>query len=94
MGLAFLGYAGQSPFNPLPRNPSVDIARLTKSRRDEFILTSLLNTNLPIPPLCTTNSFCPDDASGCLPLVPVGGKCQLNRDGTFHLVVFFNFDQY
>ncbi|WRT66466.1 uncharacterized protein IL334_003425 [Kwoniella shivajii] len=49
-------------------------------RRDEYILSSLLNTDIPIPPLCPSGSFCPDDASGCLDLVDVGGECQLNRD--------------
>ncbi|ORY20636.1 hypothetical protein BCR39DRAFT_451871, partial [Naematelia encephala] len=49
-------------------------------RRDEYILSSLVDANSPIPPLCPPGSFCPDSASGCLALVPVGGKCQLNRD--------------
>lgn len=50
-------------------------------RRDEYLLSSLLTSTVPIPPLCDTGTFCPDDHSGCLPLVPVGGKCELNRDG-------------
>ncbi|WWC62056.1 uncharacterized protein I303_104645 [Kwoniella dejecticola CBS 10117] len=55
-------------------------------RRDEYLLSPLLisnsNTNEPpaIPPLCPAGQFCPDDSSGCLPLVDVGGECQLNRD--------------
>ncbi|OCF60715.1 hypothetical protein L486_00353 [Kwoniella mangroviensis CBS 10435] len=49
-------------------------------RRDEYLLSSLLNTDTPIPPLCPSGTFCPDDASGCLPLVEVDGECQLNRD--------------
>jgi len=34
-----------------------------------------------LPPRCPEGSFCPDEESGCRPLVPVGGACQLNRDG-------------
>lgn len=49
--------------------------------RDQYVLTSLLRSGNPIPPLCPSGSFCPDDASGCLPLVELGGRCQLNRDG-------------
>ncbi|CAD6588153.1 MAG: hypothetical protein TREMPRED_004943, partial [Tremellales sp. Tagirdzhanova-0007] len=49
-------------------------------RRDEFVLTSLLTSSTPAPPLCGPGSFCPDDASGCLRIVPVGGTCELNRD--------------
>ncbi|WVR06946.1 hypothetical protein IAU60_003982 [Kwoniella sp. DSM 27419] len=49
-------------------------------RRDEYILASLLDSGYPVPPQCPEGSFCPDDASGCLPLVGVGGMCQLNRD--------------
>ncbi|WWD17203.1 hypothetical protein CI109_101641 [Kwoniella shandongensis] len=49
-------------------------------RQDEYLMTSLLDPTHVIPPLCPTGSFCPDDASGCLPLVELGGVCQLNRD--------------
>ncbi|WWC89241.1 uncharacterized protein L201_004160 [Kwoniella dendrophila CBS 6074] len=49
-------------------------------RRDEYILSSLLNTDIPVPPLCPSGTFCPDDASACLPLVEVDGQCELNRD--------------
>lgn len=45
-------------------------------------MSSLLETGIPPPPMCPEGSFCPDDSSTCLPLVPVGGRCQLNRDGT------------
>ncbi|KAF8918855.1 hypothetical protein CPB85DRAFT_1279062 [Mucidula mucida] len=30
--------------------------------------------------LCLPGTFCPDEGSGCLPLVFIGGACQLNRD--------------
>nr|XP_019011091.1 uncharacterized protein I206_04400 [Kwoniella pini CBS 10737]OCF49872.1 hypothetical protein I206_04400 [Kwoniella pini CBS 10737] len=49
-------------------------------RRDEYILSSLLNKNITIPPLCPNGFFCPDDSSNCLPLINVDGECQLNRD--------------
>ncbi|RXK37082.1 hypothetical protein M231_05670 [Tremella mesenterica] len=49
-------------------------------RRDEYVLTSLLDASIPTPPLCPEGMFCPDDASGCLPWVPLGGRCELNRD--------------
>jgi hypothetical protein len=44
-------------------------------------MSSLLETGIPAPPICPQGTFCPDDSSTCLPLVPVGGRCQLNRDG-------------
>ncbi|WVQ99592.1 hypothetical protein IAU59_006728 [Kwoniella sp. CBS 9459] len=49
-------------------------------RRDEYPLSSLLDSTVPVPPQCPQGTFCPDDASGCLALVDVGGQCQLNRD--------------
>ncbi|KAK8864490.1 hypothetical protein IAR55_001740 [Kwoniella newhampshirensis] len=51
-----------------------------RCRRDEYLMTSLLDPTHAIPPLCPAGSFCPDDASGCLGLVELGGVCQLNRD--------------
>jgi hypothetical protein len=36
--------------------------------------------DLPIPPQCHQGSFCPDEGSGCKPLVAVGEACQFNRD--------------
>jgi hypothetical protein len=52
-----------------------------EGRRDEFVMSSLLETGIPPPPMCPEGTFCPDDSSICLPLVPLGGRCQLNRDG-------------
>lgn len=61
--------------------PSCSSRKTEVDRRDQYVLSSLLEGNKTIPPICDTGTFCPDDASTCLPLVPVGGHCQLNRDG-------------
>jgi hypothetical protein len=34
-----------------------------------------------LPPFCSEGQFCPDEEDMCLPIVPVGGDCQMNRDG-------------
>ena len=34
-----------------------------------------------LPPFCKSDQFCPDEEDQCLPLLPVGSPCQLNRDG-------------
>ncbi|KAJ7471374.1 hypothetical protein B0H11DRAFT_2039716 [Mycena galericulata] len=47
-------------------------------RRDEFPFG--FSTGETIPPLCPRGSFCPDEGSGCRPLVPAGHPCELNRD--------------
>ncbi len=49
-----------------------------KCRRDEFPFGYSYQDVLP--PLCLPGTFCPDEGSGCLPLVFIGGACQLNRD--------------
>ena len=49
-----------------------------KCRRDEYPFG--YDTGAPIPPLCPSGTFCPDEGSGCKPLVSVGQPCQLNRD--------------
>jgi len=35
---------------------------------------------IPIPPMCPKGTFCPDNGSGCMGLVQVGGRCELARD--------------
>ncbi|KAJ6620023.1 hypothetical protein B0H10DRAFT_1792418 [Mycena sp. CBHHK59/15] len=47
-------------------------------RRDEFPFGFSADT--PVPPLCARGTFCPDEGSGCRPLVAVGQPCELNRD--------------
>ena len=49
-----------------------------RCRRDEFPFG--YNDGQPLPPLCGSGSFCPDEGSGCKPLVGPGQTCQLNRD--------------
>lgn len=34
-----------------------------------------------LPPRCPIGEFCPDEEDHCRPLLPIGGACQLNRDG-------------
>ncbi|KAF8895988.1 hypothetical protein BD779DRAFT_1493331 [Infundibulicybe gibba] len=45
-------------------------------RRDEFPF----GFGDDLPPLCSPGTFCPDDGSGCKPLVLLGEGCELNRD--------------
>lgn len=47
-------------------------------RRDEFPFGYSVDS--APPPMCPSGTFCPDEGSGCRPLVPVEGACQLNRD--------------
>ncbi|PCH39342.1 hypothetical protein WOLCODRAFT_29486 [Wolfiporia cocos MD-104 SS10] len=47
-------------------------------RRDEFPFG--YNKSPSLPPLCSRGSFCPDEGSGCKPLLAPGQACQLNRD--------------
>ncbi|TBU47559.1 hypothetical protein BD309DRAFT_886109 [Dichomitus squalens] len=46
-------------------------------RRDEFPFGF---ANATVPPLCPRGSYCPDEGSGCRPLVAVGQPCQVGRD--------------
>ena len=34
-----------------------------------------------LPPFCGDGQFCPDEEDACLPTIPAGQDCQLNRDG-------------
>ncbi|KAJ7153627.1 hypothetical protein C8R46DRAFT_1301068 [Mycena filopes] len=47
-------------------------------RRDEFPFGFPPSAVLPL--LCLAGTFCPDEGSGCRPLVPPGSPCELNRD--------------
>lgn len=47
-------------------------------RRDEFPFGYQFGDILP--PMCARDSFCPDEGSGCQPLLRVGRVCQLERD--------------
>ncbi|PWN51277.1 hypothetical protein IE53DRAFT_306555, partial [Violaceomyces palustris] len=50
-------------------------------RRDEFPFGYKGIPTEQLPPLCGNGTYCPDEESSCEPLIPVGGNCQLNRDG-------------
>ncbi|KAI8985566.1 hypothetical protein BD414DRAFT_515365 [Trametes punicea] len=52
--------------------------QLRQCRRDEFPFGFANVTALP--PLCGSGMYCPDEGSGCKPLVAVGGTCQMDRD--------------
>ncbi|KAJ7111925.1 hypothetical protein C8R44DRAFT_711519 [Mycena epipterygia] len=47
-------------------------------RRDEFPFG--FADGAVLPPLCPRGMFCPDEGSGCRPLVTAGRPCELNRD--------------
>ncbi|RDB29355.1 hypothetical protein Hypma_014915 [Hypsizygus marmoreus] len=47
-------------------------------RRDEFPFG--FDTTKPLPPRCDPGTSCPDEGSGCKPLVAIGHPCELNRD--------------
>lgn len=36
----------------------------------------------PIPGFCSQGTYCPDDQRTCQPLLPLGSRCELDRDGT------------
>lgn len=47
-------------------------------RKDQFPFGYAQDS--PLPPLCPSGQFCPDEADACQPLLSVGSPCQLNRD--------------
>jgi len=47
-----------------------------------------------IPPKCPREQFCPDEMDQCQNLIPPGGACQLNRDGSSVLLVVFCKNEY
>ncbi|KAI0642233.1 hypothetical protein C8Q79DRAFT_917558 [Trametes meyenii] len=47
-------------------------------RRDEFPFGFANVTALPT--LCQNGTYCPDEGSGCKPLLPAGSPCQMDRD--------------
>lgn len=54
-----------------------------RCRRDQWPYGYALGESLP--PMCPNGLFCPDEGSGCMPLIAVGQQCQLDRDGMSHL---------
>lgn len=51
-----------------------------RCRREDHASMAVINSPWGTPSLCP-EGFCPDDGSGCLSLIPVGGSCELDRDG-------------
>jgi hypothetical protein len=51
-------------------------------RRDVFPFGYDISDNLP--DICKRGEFCPDEGSECVPVLPVGSPCQLNRDGGYN----------
>ncbi|KAH9893411.1 hypothetical protein C8Q73DRAFT_696866 [Cubamyces lactineus] len=47
-------------------------------RRDEFPFG--FSNFTALPPLCQDGTYCPDEGSGCKPLLAVGDQCQMDRD--------------
>lgn len=63
-------------------DPATSTCKPKGCRRDEFPFKFPPDTpETPLPPLCPEDQFCPDEGDQCLPLVPVGQNCQINRDG-------------
>lgn len=56
-------------------------------RTDEFPLGYGQNANLP--PRCPDSQFCPDEGDACQPLLAVGLRCQLNRDGGWKFLLIW-----
>ena len=52
--------------------------RVRSCRRDTFAFGYASDD--PIPPLCPSDSFCPDEGDECRSLVTPGQGCQFNRD--------------
>ncbi|KAH7105692.1 hypothetical protein BKA62DRAFT_400426 [Auriculariales sp. MPI-PUGE-AT-0066] len=49
-------------------------------RREEFPPHYPQGSDDDWPPMCGEGQFCPDEGSGCQPLLKEGDNCQLNRD--------------
>ncbi|EPT05458.1 hypothetical protein FOMPIDRAFT_41380 [Fomitopsis schrenkii] len=67
-----------APANPTSPAASNGTCQARCCRRDEFPFG--YSDGQPLPPLCGSGSFCPDEGSGCKPLIGLGQTCQLNRD--------------
>jgi hypothetical protein len=57
-----------------------------RCRRDLYTLRSAVDALLGPPPLCNGSSYCPDDGSGCAPLLALGATCELDRDGGYRIL--------
>ncbi|KAG8898599.1 hypothetical protein FRC01_010852 [Tulasnella sp. 417] len=62
-------------------DPATSTCKPKVCRRDEFPFKFPPDTpETPLPPLCPDDQFCPDEGDGCLPKIPPGQNCQINRD--------------
>lgn len=71
----FLSDCGETTFCSAPTNGT---CQPRQCRRDEFPFGFTNFTALPA--LCQNGTYCPDEGSGCKPLLAEGGACQLDRD--------------
>ncbi|KAI0820742.1 hypothetical protein BC628DRAFT_1395133 [Trametes gibbosa] len=71
----FLSDCGQTTFCTGATNGT---CQPRQCRRDEFPFGFTNFTALP--PLCQNGTYCPDEGSGCRPLLAVGNACQMDRD--------------
>jgi hypothetical protein len=72
----FVSTCSKTSFCSAPVNGTC-IPRLC--RRDEFPF-EYANGDVSMPSMCGSGFFCPDEGSGCKPLMPAGNMCQANRD--------------
>lgn len=62
-------------------DPVALTCKAKKCRNDEFPFKFPPDTpETPLPPICGDGQFCPDEGDGCLPQVPPGQNCQIDRD--------------
>ena len=71
----FSGDCGDTGFCSGPTNGT---CQPRQCRRDEFPFG--FDAGAPLPPLCKDGFYCPDEGSGCKPLLLVGQTCQVDRD--------------
>ncbi|KIY44376.1 hypothetical protein FISHEDRAFT_51660 [Fistulina hepatica ATCC 64428] len=71
-------YAFWSDCDSVTYCSSSGACELKGCRKDDFPLGYAPSDKLP--PKCERGSFCPDEEDQCLPVLPVGSACQLNRD--------------
>lgn len=77
--LEFGTYQFQSDCDSVTFCNSSSLCDLKGCRKDEFPFGYSPTDTLP--PRCDTGFFCPDEGSGCQPVLAVDSPCQFNRDG-------------
>ncbi|KIO25067.1 hypothetical protein M407DRAFT_244210 [Tulasnella calospora MUT 4182] len=62
-------------------DPTTSTCKPRQCRGDEFPFKFPPDSpETPLPPFCGDGQFCPDEGDQCLPVVPPGQNCQINRD--------------